>query len=27
MISAGKRHSAAITKNGQIYCWGFNFYD
>ena len=27
MISAGKRHSAAITKNGEIYCWGFNFYD
>jgi alpha-tubulin suppressor-like RCC1 family protein len=27
MVSAGKRHSSAITQNNEIYCWGFNFYD
>lgn len=26
-IAAGKRHSAAITQSGEVYCWGFNFYD
>lgn len=26
-ISAGCRHSAAVTSSGRLYCWGFNFYE
>lgn len=26
-ISAGCRHSSAITKSGELYVWGFNFYN
>ena len=25
-ISAGKRHSAALTKEGKLYTWGSNEY-
>lgn len=26
-ISAGPRHAACITNDGELYCWGFNYYD
>ena len=26
-MSAGCRHSGAVTASGQVYMWGFNFYD
>lgn len=26
-ISAGCWHSAAITEDGSLYTWGFNFYE
>jgi alpha-tubulin suppressor-like RCC1 family protein len=26
-ISAGCRHAGAITKEGRLFMWGFNFYD
>lgn len=26
-ISAGCRHAGAVTESGQVYMWGFNFYD
>ena len=26
-ISAGCRHGAAITEEGKVYVWGFNFYN
>jgi len=26
-VAAGCRHSAALSSEGQLYCWGFNFYE
>ena len=26
-ITAGPRHAACLTENGDLYCWGFNYYD
>ena len=26
-ISAGSRHAACVTEQGELYCWGFNYYD
>ena len=26
-ISTGCRHAAAITEKGDLFCWGFNFYE
>jgi len=26
-IIAGPRHVACISENGELYCWGFNFYE
>ena len=26
-VSAGCRHAACLTDNGQLYSWGFNFYE
>ena len=26
-ISAGWRHAAAVSDKGELYCWGFNFYE
>ena len=26
-ITAGPRHAACITESGDLYCWGFNYYD
>ena len=26
-IEAGPRHAACITNSGELYCWGFNYYD
>jgi len=26
-ISTGCRHAAVITNKGDLYCWGFNFYE
>jgi len=26
-IAAGPRHAACISDNGELYCWGFNYYD
>jgi alpha-tubulin suppressor-like RCC1 family protein len=26
-IAAGPRHTACISEEGELYCWGFNYYD
>jgi len=26
-IAAGPRHTACISDDGELYCWGFNYYD
>jgi len=26
-ITAGPRHAACLTESGDLYCWGFNYYD
>ena len=27
ILSAGPRHAACISEDGELYCWGFNYYD
>ena len=26
-LTAGLRHAACISDTGELYCWGFNYYD